>query len=596
MRLALLVLLAVTAAPAAGEIPVRERPLPLPHQGQEWIRTTSPNFTIISSAGADRTREVAQTLETVAAALRRVHPRFDARFADTTVFLFARRGDCQPIFDLLLNQRRVNAPGAFVVQPDGGAAIIVDAGRNAGRTIRHELMHNILATSGTRLPLWLEEGIAEYFSTTIVRGDSVIMGRPIFAHHRSLRVRGVLPIDDVLSARSESPIATDVLFYAQSWALVEWMMRTNRPAFYDFVADVEQGNDVKATFRRHFSMDIGAVARSFRTPMVRPPASNALQIERGEVAISEELIAASDALFELARFLGQLDATRDDAERFLHTALEIEHGHARSLAALGTLRTYETKYEEAEAFFEKALSLSPEDGAIQVAFAEGLLRHAIGPFAGATILDGDSLQRFRRARELAAKALAIRSSPLAEAILGASYLVEDDASPGIEPLEKASAARPARRDFALSLYGLYLRADRRADAERLFSSVFQRSRNAQAVQSARAIYVREHIMKVNRVIRAGRLDDAALVMGQIAEAAPDEEIRAALANQAATLGRIVERNRQVFLYNEAVAALHSEDPEGALKHCDRLLASAIDPDIRERAERLRATLCARLGM
>ncbi|HET7704641.1 MAG TPA: tetratricopeptide repeat protein [Thermoanaerobaculia bacterium] len=546
MTLLRLFLLAVLAAPAAGAVPVRERAIPLPHPGQSWIRVTSPNFTVISSAGAARTREVAQTLETVAGGLRRVHPRFDARFADTTVFVFARRGDCQPIFDLLLNQKGVNAPGAFVVQPDGGAAIVIDAGRNAGRTIRHELMHNILATSGTRLPLWLEEGIAEYFSTTVVRGDSVIMGRPIIAHHRSLRARGVLPIEDVLAAQSHSPIATNVLFYAQSWALVEWMMRTNRRSFYDFVADVEKGDGVVTAFRRRYSMDIGSVARSFRTSMTRPSASSAIQIERSEVPISEESISTADALHQLARFLGQLEHTRDDAERFLQRALDLEPQHARSIAALGALRAAEKNFEQASALFERALALAPDDAAIQVRFAEALMQNPSQP-------------NFRRARELAAASLATAPSALAEALIGISYLTEDDPAPGIPPLERAVAARPATVQFALNLYALYLRANREADAGRLFSSVFERARDPQTTVAARAIEARE---------KAVRRDVA----------------------------RVAERNRQVDLYNQAVAAFNRGDHEAVLEHCHRLLTFATDQDICDRAERLSASARLKRGM
>lgn len=589
MRLAPLVLLAVIAAPAAGEIPLLQ-------SGQRWIRVTSPNFTVISSAGGERTREVADTLETVAAALRRVHPRFDARFTDTTVFLLSRRRDCQPIFDLLLNQRTVNSPGAFVVQPDGSATIIVDAGRSAGRTIRHELMHNILAASGTRLPLWLEEGIAEYFSTTVVQGDSVIMGRPIVPHYRSLRARGPLPVEDLLSMQSGSPMATNVVFYAHSWALVEWMMRTNRRAFYTFVADVERGEDAALAFRRHFPIDIGTVSRSFRMPVARPPASTAVQIDRPEIQLSEEAIPATEALYRLARFFGQMDNTREDGRRFLDAVLAVDPSHARAVAAQGLSRHYEAKYDAAAPLFEKALAMAPHDPEVQLAVAEGLLRHAVGPFLGTADVTADAPHRFRRARELARAAMSAGPSPLAEGILGASYLVEDEVAPGIAALEKAFGARPGRRDFALNLYALYLRTDRDADAGRIFSSFFSRPRNAESLPTARAIYVRERIRKINRLIERGEFDGALDLFSRAISAAPDEVVRASLATHATNLQRVADRNRQVVLYNEAVDAFNAQRMDAALERCDRLLASNVDRDIREQTERLRTRARARLGM
>jgi tetratricopeptide (TPR) repeat protein len=330
--------------------------------------------------------------------------------------------------------------------------------------------------------------------------------------------------------------------------------------------------------------------------VARPPASTALQIERPEIRLSEESIPATEALYRLARFLGQMENTRDDGRRFLDAVLTIDPAHARSVAAHGLSRHYEAKYGEATPLFEKALAMAPHDPEVQLAAAEALLRHAVGPFVGTADLSADAQPRFRRARELATAAMHAGPSPLAEAIVGASYLVEDDVTPGIESLEKAYAARPGRRDFALNLYALYLRADRLEDADRIFNSFFTRPRNAEALPIARATWVRERIIKVNRMIGNGQLEEAVTLLGEIVASSPDETVRSTFLDQASKLQRIIDRNRQVLLYNEAVTAFNEKRLEAALERCDRLLESSVDRDIREQTERLRTRTRARLGM
>ena len=581
----------------AGETEVARLAVPLPRPGQEWIRAASPNFQIISSAPEKRTREIAEMLESVSGALRRVNPRFDARFGDTTVYLFSRRSDSQPYFELLLNQKKTNAAGTFVSHADGTAAIIIDARGtlSTDRTVKHELMHNILATSGTRLPLWLEEGIAEYFSTTVIRGDKVITGRPILQHQRVLRLRGVLPMRDVLAAQTGSPVAAHALFYPLSWALVDWMMRSNRRAFYPFVADIEAGLPAAQAFERHYSMTPDAVARSIRSLAVRPSASTATAVPRRDVPVVTAQISYTDALCELARFLGQMESTRDDAERFLNAALTSDPAHARAAAGIGGLRARDRRYDDAVAWYEKALAMDPDDPVIQTGLAETLLENAIGLFAGSLDLEATARPRFVRARELATAALKTEATPLREALVGTTYLVEDDASPAIVHLERALAARPARLDFALNLYAAYLASDRGAEAEQLFETVFAKSRNPQAAYAARAVYVRDFLTRANRHIAAGRIDEAAVMIGEAISATVDPSAKADLERQLAGIRAIADANRVIMAYNDAVLAYNRRENREALQLLDALLAGPVEETIRGKAERLRESVRKRLA-
>src|SRR5215471_16750637 len=64
-------------------------PIPFPDAKEEWIRVRTPHM--------------ARNLETLATALNQVQPRLRLADVSTRVFLFTRRRESQPYFDLLLN-------------------------------------------------------------------------------------------------------------------------------------------------------------------------------------------------------------------------------------------------------------------------------------------------------------------------------------------------------------------------------------------------------------------------------------------------------------------------------------------------------------
>src|ERR1700687_963572 len=68
----------------------RERPVPFPAADGQGAMVRSKNYAFISSAGAKRTREVAEGLEALAAALARVNPQFKTETSSPTrVIIFS---------------------------------------------------------------------------------------------------------------------------------------------------------------------------------------------------------------------------------------------------------------------------------------------------------------------------------------------------------------------------------------------------------------------------------------------------------------------------------------------------------------------------
>src|SRR5256885_2306332 len=111
------------------------------------------------------------------------------------------------------------------------------------------------------------------------------------------------------------------------------------------------------------------------------------------------------------------------------------------------------------------MAADPNDAAIQLMFAEALLRPEIGGLAETSPRTKEDLPRFRRARELARSALAHGADETrALGAIGTSYIVEDDFADGIALLEHAHALFPQRTDYPLHLLSLYLRGGEQSKA------------------------------------------------------------------------------------------------------------------------------------
>src|SRR2546421_14498 len=113
-----------------GDVPARHvtGPIPFPAADERWISARSKHFILFSSASERRTSEIAAELETLAAALTQLTPRFrTATAAPTRIFLFTRSKESRPYFDMLLDHRDSHVTGVFVAQKEGGSMLLNEA-------------------------------------------------------------------------------------------------------------------------------------------------------------------------------------------------------------------------------------------------------------------------------------------------------------------------------------------------------------------------------------------------------------------------------------------------------------------------------------
>jgi hypothetical protein len=112
---------------------------------------------------------------------------------------------------------------AFFVQNENSLAVYAHRGDRVAEDLRHEVTHGYLHASFPALPLWLDEGLAEYFETP--RGDSGL-NRPHVALLNTLMTRdGWRPN---LSRLEQFTNASDMkqADYAECWAWMHMLLET----------------------------------------------------------------------------------------------------------------------------------------------------------------------------------------------------------------------------------------------------------------------------------------------------------------------------------------------------------------------------------
>jgi hypothetical protein len=129
---------------------------------------------------------------------------------------------------------------AFFVETDTSLSVYAAWQDRIAEDLRHETTHGYVHAVVPTVPLWLDEGIAEYFERP--RSDKGLH-RDHVAHLAGRLVEGTwLPnIDKLEALHSPGEMSQD--HYAEAWCWVHWMLHTTperREILQDYLADLRR--------------------------------------------------------------------------------------------------------------------------------------------------------------------------------------------------------------------------------------------------------------------------------------------------------------------------------------------------------------------
>ncbi|MDQ2711600.1 MAG: DUF1570 domain-containing protein [Acidobacteriota bacterium] len=232
----------------------------------------------------------------------------------------------------------------------------------------HEYTHVMLHTRHLQLPHWLNEGLAEFFSSVRIGEHGCEVGGEAPMRVETLRHHAWLPLAEVISLDARSPALESrketAIFYAESWALTDLLLSssTYAPRFRDFMAALNAGTEtskaITTVFRKNpeeVSRDLQTWVGQHRSTPVKRPGIESPRSEIKEVALSD--VEADELLADLTMADGELD--RAEAS-YLELARRIP-SNTSVLAALGTIALRKGNDLRAEQLWRQAIQKGLKD-------------------------------------------------------------------------------------------------------------------------------------------------------------------------------------------------------------------------------------------
>ena len=333
-------------------------------EAASWIRVETPNFIVIGEASEKRVREVAEQFERFRQALARILPGAATTAAvPTIVVVFNTQRSFEP-YRPRFNGKPIEAAGYFVSTNDLNIVALAFENRDrALRTVFHEYAHLVVSNVVRDVPVWVSEGLAEYYSTFSAQdgGRTALMGTPIPEHLIRLNQERLIPHQELLKVDQSSSLYNEgerrSVFYAQSWALVH-MLTMGKPERSRELAEYITLTATGTSSERAWTDVFGAIDINFEIQKyVNRLTLNALRYRfdeeiptvRGAVSTPSE----SDVDAALADLLHHIHLTEDSIAR-LEKAVTKEPASARARALLGLRRHDQNKMDDARQLFVEA--------------------------------------------------------------------------------------------------------------------------------------------------------------------------------------------------------------------------------------------------
>jgi len=394
-----------------------------------WERIGTTDFELYTNAGDSAARETLNHLQQVRTFFLKASPLPLLDQFPVRIILFKEPEQFA---------RFVTNPGQrafFVNSPKRDYIVMADSPGDYAYVI-HEYMHLIVRHSGLRLPLWLNEGWSEVYSTLRPVPDGVAVGDLVASRVHALLSGQWLDIDTVTGVTRQSPIYSGKgpteMFYAESWALAHMLFLAPDYSenFPKFLTSIHRGKDFAESCQTAFGKTPAEVYADLRKYFERKKMYGKIFEaplgKKGPLPESSK-VESFDARLMLADLTA---ATGRHAEALLEYSemSKAEPNRFEIAESLGYLAISEGKPDAAREEFEKAFEAGDADPRMCVQLA---------------VLEHDNKQP--SAKIMAPLERAVQSKPdYTDALLelGLMRIANREYQSGVASLRKVEQIRP----------------------------------------------------------------------------------------------------------------------------------------------------------
>jgi tetratricopeptide (TPR) repeat protein len=429
----------------------------------EWIQVRSKNFFLIGNASEKDIRKVATRLEQFRETFRSLFSKTNLTSPIATNVIVFKSASAYTPFKPRRADGTPNERIAGYFQPGSDVNYITlstegDDAETFG-LIFHEYVHFIVETNfgKSEIPAWFNEGLAEYYSTfEIAQNQTVKLGLPLQRHLYKLQLNPLIPLDELFNTSNyelhRSGNHSTSMFYAESWALVHYMLTRGRTdSLQNFVRDLSRGETPKTAFERAFNITYAEMEAELHKYVIQT------RFSYNEINFTNKLLFDNEMTSEVMpeslsnAYLGDLLVHTNrprDAEPFLQAALKIDPNSSLANAASGMAMLRQKKFDEARTFLEKAVAVDRNNHLALYWYAYLLSKEAGSDFGMVRHFDADITAKMR-----AALTRAIELNPTFadsyELLAYVDLVNEEKYDEALDLLYKALRSQPGNQAYAL---------------------------------------------------------------------------------------------------------------------------------------------------
>jgi len=437
-----------------------------------WTSVRTSNFYLVGNASEKEIRQVATRLEQFRDVFKRLFPGMNFTSpVPTTVIVFKSDSSYKP-FKPIADGKTVAVAGYFQAGRDVNYITLTTENRaeDTYSTIFHEYVHLLVNNTlgKTSAPPWFNEGIAEYYSTFDIKEDrKVHLGNLIPYHLELLRTSQLFPLETLFSvdyySLERNKHDARGLFYAQSWALVHYLIQGNDgkrvSQLGQFVSLLQKKTPLETAFRQAFQTDYVGMMKELKDYLQRRTYRMQIATFERKLEFDAEMKTAPVGEAEAHAYLGDLlyhIQRNEDAVKRLEQALALDSNLAMAHASLGMVLMEQKKIPEAKKHLELAVGEKSASYLAHYYYAYALTRELMTegqPVYGFPAEAAQTMRtELRRAIELKP------DFPESYHLLAFVNLVTgEQLDESIALIKRAVALSPGSEEFSFVLAQLYMR-------------------------------------------------------------------------------------------------------------------------------------------
>ena len=356
---------------------------------QAWIELRTPHFVVVSNASEHEARQVADQFETIRAVFREYFGTVSSNEQPIIILAARDESTLKPLLpEAWTKKGSAHRSGIYLAGLDKnyiGLRLDVSLNQSAYELyepIYHEYVHYLTRQMIPHLPVWMVEGLAEFYGNTRIESQKVLVGTPSTTNVMILRNKTPIPVSTLFEVDNSSPYYNEEnktsIFYAESWALThylitrDWHQHTHR--LNDFVTLLGQNTpQAEAAVRtigdpKALQAVLGQYIYkfSFTAERLEKP-----KLEQGDFRV--RTISEAESLAVRADFMVH-DGQYAKAEGMLEASIKLDPKLAAAYESMGLAYFQQGNKAEAEKWLAQAVKLDPESYLANYYYAASLLR------------------------------------------------------------------------------------------------------------------------------------------------------------------------------------------------------------------------------